>query len=148
MKAIYILTAFAGGWLTAQLTKLITAEIAAKGKLKPAEIIYYMVKSGGMPSGHTASFLAASMMIGYLEGFGSPVFALALACTVIIVYDATNVRYAVGQQGKLLNEIAKKDGIASTKPLKVVEGHTIPEAAMGALAGVAVASILQIMFGI
>ena len=53
----FLFLAFAMGWFIAQFWKLLVG-LAQKGKLLTfSEIIYYMTKSGGMPSGHTASFL-------------------------------------------------------------------------------------------
>ena len=49
-----------------------------------------------------------------------------------------NVRYAVGEHGKLLNEMARNDGNSKTKPQKLVEGHTISQAIVGSLIGILV----------
>ena len=92
-----------------------------------------------MPSGHTASFTALTLLIGLMYGFDTPVFMLATCTTIIFVYDAVNVRYAVGEHGKLLNEIAESDKNPHTKPQKIVEGHTIPQVIVGALLGVIIA---------
>ena len=54
---------------------------------------------------------------------------------MIFIYDAVNVRYAVGEHGKLLNEIAESDKNPRTKPQKIVEGHTIPQVIVGAILG-------------
>lgn len=146
MDSFYILLAFILGWLIAQTTKVIIALIVKKGKLKFSEFIELMMKSGGMPSGHTASFVAATLTIGFRVGFDSALFALAVCNTIIIIYDATNVRYAVGQQGKLLNKIASNTLLA--RPLKLVEGHTVAQAIVGFLVGVIIALGLQfITFG-
>ena len=85
-----------------------------------------MVKSGGMPSGHTASFTAVTVIIGFLTGFDSVLFALSVCNTLIIIYDATNVRYAVGEHGRIINEIIEdrnKDKRQTMKKVRVVEGH-------------------------
>ena len=68
--------------------------------------------------------------------------------TIIIVYDATNVRYAVGQQGKLLNKIVTSSESQTARPLKLVEGHTVPQAIVGFIVGLIVALTVQfITFG-
>ncbi len=132
----FLFLAFAMGWFIAQFWKLLVG-LAQKGKLLTfSEIIYYMTKSGGMPSGHTASFTALTTAIGCLYGFDQPVFALSVCTTLIFIYDAINVRYAVGEHGKLLNEIAESDGNPLTKPQKIVEGHTIPQAIVGLIIGI------------
>lgn len=133
----YLFGAFIAGWLIAQLAKLITGIIVKKGKITFKEAAYYFTKSGGMPSGHTASLVALSTAIALFYGLDTPVFALAVCTTALFVYDAVNVRYAVGEHGKLLNEIAVSDGNPKTKPQKIIEGHTIPQVAVGALLGIA-----------
>ncbi|MBR1801987.1 divergent PAP2 family protein [Candidatus Saccharibacteria bacterium] len=148
MDSFYILLAFTLGWFVAQSTKIIIALIVRKGKIKISELIELVMKSGGMPSSHTACFTAASLTIGFRCGFDSAIFALAVAMTVIIVYDATNVRYAVGQQGKLLNKIVSMSESQTAKPLKLVEGHTVPQAIVGFIVGVLIAFAMQfITFG-
>ncbi len=148
MDSFYILLAFTLGWFVAQSTKIIIALVMKRGKVSFKELIDLLMKSGGMPSSHTACFTAASLTIGFRCGFDSALFALAVAMTVIIVYDATNVRYAVGQQGKLLNKIVTMSESQSAKPLKLVEGHTVPQAIVGFIIGVVIAFLVQfVTFG-
>ena len=72
-------------------------------------------------------------------GFESGLFALALAMTLIVIYDAIHVRYAVGEQGKALNGLLEKE---NKKPLSVVEGHTIGQVVVGAFSGVLIGVII------
>ena len=143
MDSFYILLAFTLGWFIAQSAKIIIALIVKKGKISFSELLDLVMKSGGMPSSHTACFTAASLTIGFRCGFNSALFALAVAMTVIIVYDATNVRYAVGQQGKLLNKIVSMSESQTAKPIKIVEGHTVPQAIVGFIVGIIVALFVQ-----
>lgn len=54
---------------------------------------------------------------------------------MIVVYDAVNVRYAVGEQGKALNSLLEMN----KKPiLPVVEGHTVLQVFVGAIIGLIV----------
>ena len=145
MDSFYILLAFTLGWFIAQSAKIIIALIIRKGKVRFSELVDLVMKSGGMPSSHTACFTAASLTIGFRLGFDSALFALAVAMTVIIVYDATNVRYAVGQQGKLLNKIVSMSETQSAKPLRLVEGHTVPQAIVGFIVGILVAFFVQFL---
>lgn len=147
MESLYVFLAFVLGWFVAQVLKLIFFIIKKRGKTTFHDVMYYMVKSGGMPSGHTASFTAVTMTIGYISGFTSTIFALAVCNTLIIVYDAINVRYSVGEHGKVLNKLIdeKNKGEGSKmKRLRVVEGHTVAEAAMGFLLGVSIATMIKI----
>jgi acid phosphatase family membrane protein YuiD len=61
--------------------------------------------SGGMPSSHTAMTVCLTTILGRKLGTGSPVFAAAAVLTVVVVYDATGVRRAAGQQGLILNQM-------------------------------------------
>lgn len=144
--SIYVLLSFTLGFLIAQILKALIAIIFQKAPLK--DLPYYLVKSGGMPSGHSASFVAATTSIGLVCGFDSPLFALATCTTIIIIYDAINVRYAVGEQGKVLNELIKHHGHARhhEHELKIVEGHTLPQVLVGALLGIVIAFLLHPFF--
>ena len=66
---------------------------------------------------------------------------------MIIIYDAVNVRYIVGEHGKLLNEIARTDGNDKTKPQRLVEGHTIPQAIIGIIVGIIVGILVYSIAG-
>lgn len=143
----YLFGAFIAGWFIAQLAKLITGIVVKKGKITFKEALYYFTKSGGMPSGHTASLVALSTAIALFYGVNTPVFALAVCTTALFVYDAVNVRYAVGEHGKLLNEIAVSDGNPKTKPQKIIEGHTIPQVTVGMFLGIALGFLMYFLSG-
>lgn len=138
-NGVFIIIAFILGWLVAQLTKVILA-LVERGKLDRKEFMALMMKSGGMPSSHTACLTSATLMVGLMQGFASPLFAFAVCVDAIVIYDALNVRYAVGEQGKFLNAlaaVAKKGRKKKNEKqaVKVIEGHTIPEVLVGLLMG-------------
>ena len=149
-SGFYAIVAFVTGFLVAQMSKFIIGRVSKnKRELKNfKEVVQDLVRSGGMPSGHSASFVALTTFLGLGEGFDSAIFALAVGITIIIIYDAVNVRYAVGEHGKLLNEIAKSDGNAKTKPQKLVEGHTVLEIIVGGLVGALIGVAVFMIFGI
>ena len=99
--------------------------------------------AGGMPSSHTASVVSLSVMLGAVNGFDSAIFAVSLAFSVVVMYDATGVRRETGKQGAVINEILKKvliDGRPiSDDELKELVGHTPFEVAGGILVGLLVA---------
>lgn len=138
MDGIGGIVCFVLGWFLAQFGKMIGDLLKNKRPLNFREIVDAFTRSGGMPSGHTASFLGLSVFLGYRNGFCSSIFALAICTTAIVIYDAVNVRYAVGEQGKLLN-ILSSDSKQNRK-VKVVEGHTVPQVIAGAILGIAVAT--------
>ncbi len=131
MEMIWCLLAFTGGWLFAQLFKLLGAVVRREGRLKFREAVRDFTKSGGMPSGHAASYWALATYLGFWQGFDSGVFALALGVGAIIMYDACHVRYAVGELGKVVNDVAGKK-------MKVYEGHTVAQVLVGMVLGIVV----------
>ncbi len=144
MNGLIVLIAFVAAWLIAQLAKLITAVIMKNGAMTVREMAAIMMKSGGMPSGHAASFTAATMTIGFLDGFfNSTTFALALCTAVIVIYDAVNVRWAVGEHGRVINTFMQK---SQGKKLRVVEGHTVPQVVVGVILGLFVAYVVSVIF--
>lgn len=142
-NGLKILVAFAAAWLLAQLAKLAVAVIMKNGAMTAREVVAVMMKSGGMPSGHAASFTAATVTIGFVAGFDSAVFALAVCTAVIVIYDAVNVRWAVGEQGRVINTFMQK---SQGKKLRVVEGHTVPQVVMGIILGLVVSYVISLVF--
>ena len=135
-KTWYALIAFVLAWFVAQAWKVVWGLIKGYKSNQPvglASLISYVARSGGMPSGHTASLTAMVVCLGYILGYDSAVFILGIGIWVIVVYDAVNVRYVVGEQGKALNSLLEMN----KKPiLPVVEGHTVLQVIVGAIIGV------------
>ena len=145
MNGIFALVAFAGGFALAQLWKFVEGIVHHKNHPEMAHFgtaVAYIFRSGGMPSGHSASMTALTVYLGCTEGFNSSIFALAVASTIIIFYDAIHVRYAVGEQGKALNGLLEEQG---KKQLPIVEGHTVSQVAIGAILGVFVGILVYIL---
>ena len=61
--------------------------------------------AGGMPSSHSAVVTSLASLIGKYQGITSPIFALAVIFSFIVMYDAAGIRRAAGKQAKLLNKI-------------------------------------------
>ncbi|HOB20709.1 MAG TPA: divergent PAP2 family protein, partial [Candidatus Atribacteria bacterium] len=82
--------------------------------------------------------------IGLAEGFDSPLFALAAAVSLVVMYDAAGVRRAAGKQAAILNEIIAALQTHQSIPnekLKELIGHTPIEVIAGALLGIIVSLI-------
>jgi acid phosphatase family membrane protein YuiD len=94
--------------------------------------------SGGMPSSHSALITSITLATGFFAGFNSPVFALAFAVAMIVVYDAAGVRREAGRHAEkiniLFNEFFSGQPI-SEKQLKEVIGHTPAQVVMGVALG-------------
>ena len=139
------LLAFVIGWFVAQFGKLIGDLIKNKGHMGLREVFDCFVRSGGMPSGHTASFTGLTTFFMAQYGIFAPISVLALCMTIIVVYDAVNVRYAVGEQGKVIN-LMIMDRNYKKKRVKIVEGHTIPQVIVGAILGLAIGFVMSLCF--
>ena len=64
-----------------------------------------IVSSGGMPSSHSSFVTSLSTLVGMELGFNSMEFAIVAVFSIIIMYDASGVRRAVGKQAAVLNQI-------------------------------------------
>ena len=139
MEALSGFLAFVVGWFLAQLFKMLGAMIRKKDRMSPAEAVRNFSRSGGMPSGHMASFGGLVTYLGCWQGFDSGIFMLGVGVLLLAAYDAMNVRYAVGEMGKEVNAL-------SGKKMKVREGHTLAQVAIGALLGIVVGAGVYCLF--
>ncbi len=122
-------------------------------KVPIAYILYHrlnwrlMFSSGGMPSSHSALITSITLATGFYGGFDSPVFALAFAVAMIVLYDAAGVRREAGRHAEklnvLINEFFSGQPI-SDKQLKEVIGHTPAQVLAGAGLGLGTALLLYI----
>lgn len=126
-------------WFSIQLFKVIWDLIATK-KFNFKRIM----GAGGMPSSHSAIVVALAVLIGKSQGFDSPIFALALIFSFVVMYDAAGIRRAAGKQAKLLNKLIETPGLTGvqvSEKLVEVLGHTPTQVIVGALIGVIVGFI-------
>jgi acid phosphatase family membrane protein YuiD len=90
-----------------------------------------------MPSSHAAAVTALATSVGIGEGLSSAAFAIAVVLAIIVMYDASHVRRAVGEQNEALLQLGKKAGSKINKPFQAV-GHTKKQVIVGAVLGVVV----------
>lgn len=108
-----------------------------------------LLSAGGMPSSHSALMTAVTTSIGLNAGWDSPIFALALAITGIVVYDATGVRRQAGFHAERINQIArellhlKRLEESQISYLREIIGHTPGEAVAGVFLGALIAIAVQ-----
>lgn len=124
--------------LLAQFIKIFT------GKEKRVDF-KRMVMSGGMPSSHSSFVTALATLVGYERGFESVEFAIAAVLAIIVMYDASGVRRAVGKQATILNQIIEDffhGKFDQHEKLKELVGHSPKEVLFGALLGI----IIGILF--
>jgi acid phosphatase family membrane protein YuiD len=124
-------------WLMAQVIKM------------PLNYIYtrkwnwaLLLTTGGMPSSHSSLMTATVFAIGLYHGFDHPAFALGVAITMIVTYDAGGVRRQAGIHAQRINvlfgELLKGHPV-SEKDLREVLGHTPLEVMGGILLGFIIA---------
>ena len=106
----------------------------------------WVIGTGGMPSIHAAGVTALSMAVGFESGFDSPLLAIAVAFTVITLFDAQGVRRWSGRQAQILNRMMEdmyfKRRIQEQR-LKELLGHTPIEVLAGMGVGLATAIVLR-----
>ena len=125
------------GWFLAQTLKIPIDYITSR-QWKWA----LFFAAGGMPSSHSALVTSTAMAVGLFHGFDDPLFAVATALAMVVVYDATGVRRQAGMQATriniLVNELLQGHPL-NDKQLREVLGHTPLEAIGGVLLGLVVA---------
>ena len=102
----------------------------------------WFVGSGGMPSSHASLVTAVAISCSLIEGFGAPLFVLALTFAIVTMFDAQGVRHQSGKQAEALNKIL--DDIYShrgvqAEPVKELFGHTPVEVLAGSVLGFVIA---------
>ncbi|VDG98766.1 Divergent PAP2 family [Lysinibacillus sphaericus] len=114
-----------------------------------------MTSTGGMPSSHSAAVTALTTAIAFEHGLGSSLFAISAIFAVIVMFDASGVRYQAGQQALIINQIradfqtfvsGTKDWIKKDEEQKIVElktllGHKPSEVFAGAVTGILISVI-------
>lgn len=110
----------------------------------------YLLSAGGMPSSHSALMVGATTGIGLHEGFGTSIFALAVAVTMIVIYDAAGVRRQAGIHAQkinvLINELLAGHPVSEKQLLEVL-GHTPLEVSGGVLLGIVVGIVYALYIG-
>ena len=124
-------------WAIAQILKVVVV-LVRKHRLDFRNIL----SSGGMPSSHSAFVCACAAATGNLYGWSSALFAVAAVVAIVVMYDASHVRKAAGEQAKILNYMMEhwtemKPELFG-KELKELLGHTPIQVFAGAVLGVAV----------
>lgn len=128
-------------WFGIQLFKLIY-DLVTKKQFN----FKRLMQSGGMPSSHSAVVVSLTTMVGKTEGITSPLFAVLVIFSTIVMYDAAGVRRAAGKQAKVLNKIVQTPGLTGVEVSeKLIEalGHTPVQVLVGASLGL----IIGLIFG-
>lgn len=138
-------------WVSAQLIKAVVDTVKHKQFDR-----HRLAGAGGMPSSHSAVTCAVLLTSYYLYGFNSSTFALAFVVALIVMYDATGVRWAAGLHARAINQLVEylnnnedqenKNALAELIPrLNESLGHRVIEVICGALLGFAIAFIAHLI---
>lgn len=87
-----------------------------------------MLWSGGMPSAHSTFVIALATAMGLKHTVWSDEFTICLVFSIIIIYDAMNVRFQAGLHARALNDLASPK---EWRNLNESIGHTPIEAFVG-----------------
>ena len=134
------------GWTVAQFLKTLI-DLYLNRSFNPERLF----GSGGMPSSHSATVCALTTASGIKYGAGSFEFAVSFVLSMIVMYDAMNVRMETGKQAKLLNRvffenILELDGVLLQERLKEYVGHTPVQVVAGAVLGIGMAALVSTMY--
>lgn len=114
--------------------------------------------TGGMPSSHSAAVTALTTAVAFETGLGSPLFAVSAIFAIIVMFDASGVRFQAGQQAIIINQMridfqifvnqskgwAQKKNEEKIEELKTLLGHKPSEVLMGALTGIIISTIVYV----
>ena len=115
------------GWLVADLSKMFVRGLTQR--TWKFEALSY----GGCPSSHTTVCVTTATLIGWQEGWNSPLYSLALAVTILFVIDAVKLRRWVGEQAAALNSL--RDRHPDWPQFRERVGHTPVDIAAGVALG-------------
>lgn|SRR5690606_36172856 len=115
-----------------------------------------MTSTGGMPSSHSAAVTALTTAVAFEVGLDDPLFAVSAIFAVIVMFDATGIRYQAGQQAIIINQMRvdfqtfvddikgwpQKDNEQKIQELKTLLGHKPNEVFFGALTGILISVIV------
>ena len=108
-----------------------------------------LFSAGGMPSSHSALMASVALSTGLYSGFNSPVFALAVAIALVVIYDATGIRRQAGIHAQkinlLINELFSGQPISEEQLIEVL-GHSPRQAFGGIVLGIAVALLVGLLW--
>ena len=123
-----MIIAVAVAWLCAQVIIKPLIESFKRSRFVPEAIF----ARGGMPSGHSALVGAICSAVAKTQGFSSPLFAVSVVFSSLVLYDALVTRNVLTRQADVLQSLTKRR-------VEPIFGHEPVEVVAGLLLGVAVA---------
>lgn len=136
--------------LVAQVAKVIVSSVV-HGKFSFSRFR----EDGGMPSGHAATVTSLCVLCGWCCGLDSPAFAISFVLSMIVMRDATGVRWETGEQAKLIKQLVERintfmsdDRSIRAEKLRELVGHTPMQVFFGVLLGIVFAIVYILIFSI
>lgn len=135
--------------VAAALAQLIKQFTVKKNRFRFKHFFAY----SGMPSGHSSIVISLATIIALQEGIDSPIFAMSIVLTLLIITDAVGLRSYLGNHGKILNVLVKdldEDEFLDRKYPKLLEkiGHTPVQVLVGSILGFSVSLLAWMIFAI
>lgn len=124
-------------WCAIQIIKVIIDIIRYKR-------IYtgHIFASWWFPSFHSGLASSVTMLVWLEYGFGSTLFAVAFAFSVLFAYDAMNLRYQTGQHAHYINDLRSELESILQKKKKWVLKERLWHTPWEVAGGIIVASVL------
>lgn len=137
MAAIFhnavLITAITGWFIAQSLKALIYTYLNHEFRLER------FFGSGGMPSSHASTVMAAVIAAAFKYGPQSFEFAITMLFALIVLHDARGVRLEAGRQAEVLNKLMRhgdlKEIFQDEAYLKELVGHTPLQVAIGSIIG-------------
>lgn len=126
--------------VSSQAIKLATDSIKGNFSLK-----HIFVSYGGMPSSHTAFVTSVMTLVALREGLNTAAFAVAMVFGILVIRDALAFRNFLGQQAKILNQLAKESKLKGVEPMRERMGHSLVEVGVGAIFGIVITWALNLL---
>ena len=131
-------------WLISQTAKIVIGLL----KKNRRSILTILFGSGGMPSAHTASVVSLTTALIITEGVASPLPIISGIFALVIMTDATAVRFESERHARFLNRMVEEEREPAPddgKMFKTNLGHTMAQVAVGFVIGVACALLLSLV---
>jgi acid phosphatase family membrane protein YuiD len=112
------------------------------------------VQTDGNPNMHSAAMAALTLAVGLHEGFVSPVFALSLCMSILIMIDIMNVKNAASQQAEVIHlvlerirkiKVSKKHP-GSEEEFADIHNYDVPYSIIDVLTGTALGIVITLVF--
>ncbi len=138
-----ILISALASWCVTQIIKTIIYSVVNR-----SINVSRLIGDGGMPSTHAATVVALAVSSGFVCGFGSPVFAVALVFAIVVMHDARGVRYEAEKHAKALEQLFDLMNADMDQEMKLKQflGHTPLQVFFGALTGLVVSILIYVFF--